>query len=158
MTKRKKSCAEVSFKKRGASVQGSVALRDLALLPSDPAETMRAVTAIYEEALAEIRQWQRDARTLRQSRVSLSARKAWELGDIVHRLQTDLAVYGCRLENLHDHLSRHAGTSAWLRKYVTFRRYVDRVEAVPDGLRWNSIAKKARTAGLSITAGLPVEN
>lgn len=158
MTKNREAFAKISFKKRGNSYQGSVDLRDLALLPGDPAETMRVVTAIYEKALAEIRHWQRDVKTLRQSKTPLPAWKAWELGDIVHRLQADLSAHACQLENLYDHLARHAGTFGWLRQFVTFRRYVDNAGAIPDGLRWNSIAKRSRTAGLSIAAGLPLED
>ena len=147
MTDRKKSCAAVAFKKRGATYQGSVPLRDLILLRDDPAETMRVVTDIYQRALAEIRQWQRDVKSLRRSKTPLSARKAWELGDIVHRLEADLADHACRLENLYDHLARYAGTSAWLSRYVTFRRHVDNVDAIPDKLKWNSIVKTAKSAG-----------
>lgn len=157
MTNRKKSCATVAFKRRGAAYQGSVALQDLELLRNDPAETMRVATGIYQRTLAEIRQWQRDAKSLRQLQTPLSAKKAWELGDIVHRLEADLAEHACRLENLYDHLTRHAGTSAWLSQYVTFRRYISNVEAIPDGLKWNSIAKTAKSAGLSIADSLPEE-
>lgn len=154
MTKKKEARAKVSFKRRGSSYQGSVALQDLDLLQDDPAETMRIVTRIYERTLNEIKQWQLDAKTLQLSRTPLSARKAWELGDIVHRLQIEFATHGCRLENLYDHLARHTGTSEWLGRFVTFRRYVNSAEAIPDGLKWNGIAKKSRTAGLSIAAGL----
>ena len=154
MTKEKEARAKVSFKRRGISYQGSVSLQDLDLLQDDPAESMRKVTRIYERTLNEIKQWQLDARALQLSRTPLSARKAWELGDIVHRLQTEFADHGCKLENLYDHLARHAGTSEWLGRFVTFRRYVNSAEAIPDGLKWNGIAKKSRTAGLSIAAGL----
>ena len=153
-----KSCASVAFKRRGGAYQGSVPLKDLALLRNDPAETMHAVSTIYRMALREIRQWQRDAESVRQSKMPLSARKAWELGDIVHRLNADLAEHSCRLENLYDHLARHAGTSSWLSQYVTLRRYVNDKEAIPQSLKWNSIAKKVKPAGQAIAAGLSVES
>lgn len=154
MKEKEEGCAKVSFKRRGSSYQGSVALHDFDLLQDDPAETMRIETGIYEKSMREIRQWQLDARTLQQSRTPLSARKAWELGDIVHRLQIEFADHGCRLENLYDHLARHAGTSEWLGRFVSFRRYVNSAETIPDGLKWNGVAKRPRTAGLSIAAGL----
>lgn len=150
MTDRKKSYAAIIFKRRGSTYQGSVPIRDLALLRGDPAETMRVVTDIYQRALAEIKQWQRDVKSPRQSKTPLSAKKAWELGDIIYSLKADLAEHACQLENLYDHLTRHAGTSTWLRQYVTFRRYVDNVDAIPDDLKWNNIAKTAKSAGLSI--------
>lgn len=158
MSERKESYAAVAFKRRGGTYQGSVPLKDLALLHDDPAQTMHAVTDIYQRALREIRQWQKDAESVRQSRVVLSARKAWELGDIVHRLNTDFAKHSCRLENLYDHLARHAGTSGWLSQYVTLRRYVNDVESIPESLTWNSIAKKVKPASQAIAAGLSPES
>lgn len=154
MKEKEEGRAKISFRRRGSTYQGSVALQDLDLLRDDPAETMRIVTGIYERSLREIRQWQLDAKTLQLSRMPLPARKAWESGDIVHRLQIEFADHGCRLENLYDHLARHAGTSEWLSRFVTFRRYVNSTEAIPDGLKWNGVAKRPRTAGLSVAAGL----
>ena len=153
-----KRYAAVAFKKRGGAYRGSVELRDLPLLRDDPADTMQAVTAIYQGALKEIRQWQRDAEALRLSRIPLTSRQAWDLGDIVHRLQANLAVHLCRLDGLYEHLARHAGTSRWLKEYVTFRRYVEDVETIPECLNWNSIAKRPKAAGQAISAGLDLEN
>lgn len=155
MTEKQEGRAKVSFKRRGSSYQGSAALQDLDLLQDDRAETMRIVTGIYERSLREIRRWQLDAKRLQLSKTPLWARKAWELGDIVHRLQIGFADDGCRLENLYDHVARQAGTSELLGRFVSFRRYVNSAESVPDCLEWNGVAKRQRTAGLSIAAGLP---
>lgn len=158
MTNRNSSYATVAFKKRGGAFQGSAPLSDLALLRNDPAQTMRAVTSIYEATLREIRQWQRDAKSLRQSGTPLPAKKAWALGDIVHRLGTDLAQHGCELEDLYDHLERHAGLPRkWLGQFVTLRRYVDDMDTIPDGLKWNSVSKKAKSAAQAFAANQPLE-
>ena len=158
MREHKKPYATVAFKKRDSTYQASVPMSDLALLSNDPAETMRAVTAIYRQALSEIRQWQLDTKSVRRSKTPLSARKAWELGDIVYRLETNLAQHSCKLGNVYDHLTRHTKTPGWLGTFVTFRRYVKDMEAIPGNLKWNSIAKKAKTAGQAITAGTLTEN
>ena len=145
--------AALEFKKHDGSYRGSVPLGDLALLPNDPAETMRIVTDIYQNALTEIRHWQQEAKVARRSKTPLSARKAWELGDIVCRLEAALAKHSCRVDGLYDHLAQHAGTPGWLGTFCTFRRYVDDPEAIPEDLKWNSIAKRARAAGQAIAAG-----
>lgn len=145
--------AALEFKKRDGTYRGSVPVGDLVLLPDDPAETMRTVTTVYQNALDEIRQWQQEAEALRRSKTPISARKAWELGDIVCRLETDLAKHSCRVDGLYDHLARHAGTPGWIGTFCTFRRYVDDPEAIPENLKWNSIAKRAKAAGQAIAAG-----
>lgn len=151
---RQDAYASVAFKKRGGAFRGSVPLGDLALLPNDPAETMRVVTAIYQNTLTDIKRWQDDAGTLRKSRTPLPARKAWELGDILHRLDADLAEQGCCIENLYDHLERHAGISPKRAGgFITFRRYVPDAELIPIGLKWNNIMKTVKSTSQAITAG-----
>lgn len=151
--------ASVAFTRRGGSFRASAPLSDLALLRNDPAQTMREVTDTYERALREIRVWQLEVETLRKSRVPLSAKKAWELGNIVFRLNADLAVHGCRLEKPYDHLKRHANLSPkWLTQYVTLRRCIDDVDTIPSDIRWNSIMKSVKAGVQSIAEGLPIES
>ena len=158
MRDHRESYAALIFKRLDGIYRGSVPISDLALLNNDPAETMRAVTDIYRRALSEIRQWQLEAKSIRRSKMPLPARKAWELGDIVYRLEIDLAQHSCKLENTYDHLTRHAKTPGWLGSFVTFRRYVDDKEAIPENLKWNSVAKKAGSVGQAITAGTFTES
>ena len=158
MTIPRDSYVLVAFKKQGESYQGSTPIRDIALFRSDPAEIMRSATDAYTRALEKIRQWQEDAKLLQRARKPMSARKAWELGDIVHRLNETLAEYGCQLENMYDHFESHAGLSRkWLSKYATFRRYVDDQNVIPPDLKWNSVEKITKSAAQAIAAGLPIE-
>ena len=150
--------AALEFKKHGGAYRGSVLLDELALLPDDPATTMRAVTLIYQTALSEIRQWQKETQAMRRSKTPLTARRAWQLGDIICRLEADLEQHSCRLNGLYDHLARHAGTSAWLGSFRTFRRYVNDPEAIPENLKWNIISKRSKAAGQAIAAGRPLED
>ena len=158
MSGQKKLYANIAFKKRGRTYQGSVPLGELPLLIGDPAKKIHTATTIYHTAIGEIRQWQKDTKPLNKSRTALLAWKAWELGDIVYRLQSDLASHSFRIENLYDHLARHSGTPRWVRTYVTFRRYVDDVSTIPENLKWNSIEKSPKAAGQAISSGLFVES
>ena len=150
--------ASVVFKRRNDTYQGSIPLSDLALLPADPSETMRAVANIYERALREIRSWQKDVKAIRQAKAMLSARKAWELGDIVYRLDDALAQYSCKLEDMYGHLSQHAKTVKGLGRYVSFRRYLPDVSVIPEFLTWHSVEKKPKTAAQAIAAGMHTGN
>ncbi len=159
MTVDKAIYASVAFKRCGGAYQGSVPLGDLGLLSHDPAETMQSVTGIYEAALADIKRWQKEASSLRQSRTPMSVRKAWELGDILYRLNAGLAENGCQVENLYDHLERHAGLSSKrASSFGTLRRYVDDVNAIPPELQWNRILKTVKSTSEAIAAGLLSEN
>ena len=145
--------AGVAFRERGGDYRASAPLSDLALLRDDPAETLRAATDKYRSALGQIRQWQRDVESLRRSKTALPAKKAWELGNIVHKLDEELAKHGCQLEDPYGHLERHVGLSPkWLAQYITFRRYVEDVDAIPATLKWNSIMKSVRSAGEAIAS------
>ncbi len=120
--------------------------------------TMRAVTILYETALTEIKQWQREAKSLRLSRTPMSVRVAWELGDILLRLNAGLAEQGCQVENLYDHLERHAGLSPKrASSFVTLRRYVDDADLIPEELQWNRILKTVKATSQAISAGLPLQ-
>ena len=146
--------ASVAFKKRGGAFRGSVPVGDLSLLPNDPAETMREVTAVYERALDDIKRWQKDASELRKSKTPMTVRKVWELGDILHHLNTSLAELGCQLENPYDHLERHAGIpTKRASSFVTLRRYVAYAELIPENLQWNKILKTVKSTSLAIADG-----
>lgn len=149
--------AKIAFKKRGGGYRGSVALGELSLLPGDPAAAMQAATGIYQTALSEIRRWQRETQAQRQTKQPLTARRAWELGDILHRLEIGLAWYSCRLDGPYDHLWRHAGTTRALIPYRTFRRHLNDPESIPSDLKWETIAKRAKAAAQSLASGGPVE-
>lgn len=145
--------AAVTFKKRGNAYQGTVLLSNLALLRDDPAKTMHEVTFIYRGAVTNVKRWQSDIKSLRKSKVPLSARKAWELGDILHKLTTDLAERGCRLDGLYDHLERHAGlTPRRASSFVTLRRYVEDPGSIPENLKWHNVEKTAKLSSRSIVA------
>lgn len=147
-----KAHVPIAFKKRGGAYRGSVPLKHLTMLQNDPAETMSAATDIYISTLREIKNWQIQARELRSSNIALPAWKAWELGDIVYRMNANLSERGCRLEGVYDHLHRHAGLSPkWLGKFVTLRRYVEESEIIPCELRWNRIRDSAKSFGRTIT-------
>lgn len=151
--------ASVEFRKQGNSFRGSVPITDLALIPNDPAETMNTVTKIYQNALTEIKYWHEDADALRKSKTPMPARKVWELGDILDRLNAGLAEQGCRIENLYDHLERHAGIpSKRASSFVTLRRYVDDAEMIPENLQWNKILKTVKSSSQAIGSGTFSEN
>lgn len=143
--------ANVAFAKRGKTYRGSVPVSDLALLPNDPAETMRLVTEAYQHAINEIRIWQNDVALLRKARTPIPVRKAWELGDILHRLENDVARSGCRIENLYEHLERDVELSPKrATSFVTLRRYVECKELIPVELQWNKILKTVKSSSQAI--------
>jgi uncharacterized phage infection (PIP) family protein YhgE len=142
------------FPSGGKTYRGSVPLSDLALLPNDPAVTMRNVTEIYTHALAEIQRWQKEVKVLRSSKTPIPVRKAWELGDALYRLETGIAQQGCQIESFYDHLERDANLSPKrATSFVTLRRYVQNAEAIPEELQWNKILKTVKSSSQAIATG-----
>ncbi len=87
----------------------------------------------------------------------MSARVAWELGDILFQLNIGLESLGCRVEHLYDHLEEHVGLSPKrASSFVTLRRYVDDPTLIPEELQWNRILKTVKTTSQSIAAGIQV--
>ena len=149
--------ASLSFIKRGSSYRASAPLKDLALFRGDPADVMAKATDSYSKALLDIKEWRLRAKASLKSGESLSARHAWELGDIIHKLNEAFANIGCRLEDLYSHLKRHAGLSAYRSsRCVTLRRYVSKVDAIPVDLKWSSMEKSVKATAQVISAGLVV--
>jgi len=147
-------CAAVEFKKIGGAYRGSVRLGDLSKLRGDPAETMRDAAGIYRESLIEIKRWRREAQTLREAKSPLPARKAWHLGDILHRLQTELMARGCKLQSVYDHLERHAGLQPRrAAEFIALRKHIDDAAAIPEDLNWNRIVKNVKAGAKLARAG-----
>ena len=154
----KNAYANIEFKKRGGAYHGSVIMSDIPLLQGDPAETMRVVTAIYQNTIMDVRQWQRDVRELKDKGFSLSARKAWQLGEILYRLNTEFMERGCQVQHLYEHLERHVGLARKrASEFVTFRRYIDNMEIVPEDVMWNSIVKNVKSSSQAIADGCAIE-
>lgn len=146
-------CVAVEFKKVGGAYRGSVQLRDLSKLRGDPADTLRAAADSYRESLMEIKQWRQEARALRENKTPLPARKAWQLGDILHRLHAQLMLRGCKLQSVYGHLHRHAGLHPKrAAEFATLRRYIDAVEMIPRGTTWRSIAGRVKLNAVAIAS------
>lgn len=146
-----RDCVAVEFKKIGGAYRGSVRLRDLSRLRGDPAETLRAAAGVYRRSLTEIKRWQKDAQALRETKSPLPARKAWQLGDILHRLHAQLMTHGCRLLSVYDHLQRHAGLHPKrAAEFAAFRRYLDDAEMIPRDMTWNSIVKRVKPSAAAM--------
>jgi len=146
-------CVAVEFKKIGGAYRGSVQLRDLSRLQGDPAATLRAAANSYRASLDEIKQWQNDARALRDNRAPLTAKKAWQLGEILHRMQTRLAMHGCKLQSVYDHLERHAGLHPKrAAEFIAFRKHIDDEALIPPDLNWHRIVKTVKSSAAEIAA------
>jgi len=140
-------CVAVEFRKIGGAYQGSVRLRDLSQLRDDPAETLRIAADTYRRSLGEIKRWQKEVKALRENRAPLPARKAWQLGDILHRLQARLTACGCKLQSVYDHLDSHAGLHPRrAAEFIAFRKHVDDEAMIPENLNWNRIVKTVKSS------------
>jgi len=148
-----RKAASVTFKKRGKVYLGTVPLAHLAVLHGDPAVAMSTAASLYGDAIASIKQWQRDIRRSNGQRTPLLARKAWEVGDVVVRLHQELAMLGCSLENPYSQFLRHTGISpSSLSRFVTLRRHVEDPTSIPEALKWDDVRDSIGATASTLTS------
>ena len=145
--------ASLEFVRRDGRFRGQVPMGHLSRLVGDPAESLRDATEAFGVAVEQIAVWRKETTKHRKAGQSISARRAWLLGDIVLRLTTELQENGARLENIYEQLGQHAKTPARLDRYVSFRRYLENIDFISDDLKWTEVADQPALIGRWIAAG-----
>ena len=121
---------------------------------TDPQDLAREAVAVYQRQVGHLRAAVHQIDALRKTRRRVSARKVWQVGDLVFRLTRELADLELELDGLYDHLTRDVGVKRkWLEKAVILRRYVDDVSLIPQSLNWGRIEKGTARAARRIGQG-----
>lgn len=142
----------IRFDWTGAAYRASVGLGDLARIQGDPAELLGAVATTYRDSVSLISEWCKETANAKRCGKNLTARRAWELGDLIIRLRNNMANEGFAIVDLYRHLSEHAGIPYWSHRFVTFRTYIPRSTHIPEDLGWNRVSKRARAEAIRIMA------
>jgi len=136
--------AFVSFEKSSEGFKGSLSLQNLSSV-SEFEKTITKAEEIYEQYIQTIKNTLAEIYRLRRHRLPGSARMAWELGDTIFRLTTDLKNLGLQIDGLYDHLLRDTGANKkWLEKVIILRRYVPERDLIPESLTWTYFEKSTR--------------
>jgi len=122
---------------------------------TDPEELAQEAVAVYERQIRQMRAAVDQIDALRTTRRLVSARRVWQVGDLVFQLTRELADLHLELDGVYEHLTRDLGVKRkWLEKAVILRRYVDDVSLIPESLNWGRIEKGTARAARRISQEL----
>ena len=122
---------------------------------SDPEDLARQAAAVYARLLGKMRSAVEEIDALRRTRTPVSARRVWQLGDLVFRLTRGLAELDLELDGVYEHLSRDLNVKRkWLEKVIILRRYIEDVSLIPESLNWGRVEKGTARAARRISEGL----
>lgn len=142
----------IRFDWTGTAYRASVGLSDLSRVQGDPAERLKAAAATYQDSVSRISEWRKETTNAKSGGKNLTARRAWDLGDLIIRLRSNMADQGFAIVDLYRHLSEHAGIPYWSQRFATFRTYIPQRTRIPADLGWNRVGKRARAEAIGIMA------
>lgn len=142
----------IRFDWTGTAYRASVGLSDLSRVQGDPAERLKAAAATYQDSVSRISEWRKETTRAKSYGESLTARRAWDLGDLIIGLRSNIADQGFAIVDLYRHLSEHTGIPYWSHRFATFRTYIPQRTLIPADLGWNRVGKRARAEAIGIMA------
>jgi len=144
----------VSIERRDTGYIASLSLEGLLSLPMDVERLLRRAAASYGESTTVMRSLVSHIEDDRSNRKPISARRIWELGDIIFTLIATLEKLSLQLDGVYAHLTRDLGVRRmWLEKVIIFRRYVPRKDLIPENLRWGRCARTPRRVAQLLLEG-----
>ena len=132
----------VSFEPANGAFQAFLSIHTALNGDSDPEDLAREAGAVYERLVGQMRSAVEEIDALRRTHTLVSARRVWQLGDLVFRLTRELADLDLELDGVYEHLTRDLGVKRkWLEKVIILRRYIDNVSVIPERLNWGRCEK-----------------
>ena len=139
--------AFVSFEPSNEQFRAFLPMEELLLGDDDLEFKLKEALKVYQRSIVKMRNLVKEIQTFRDNRKLLPARKMWQLGDAIFKLQHDLNKVSLQLDGLYDHLVRDLGVKRkWLEKVIIFRRYLPDENAIPQSLNWGRCEKGTRRA------------
>jgi len=137
--------AFITFDVSQQGIKTSLSMQGLLILEGDLDTIITSATHIYEEALGEMSDLLREREQLIRNRKRVPARLIWRIGDVIFRLNDDLAKLNLQIDNTYNHLVRDLKVNRkWLEKVVIFRRYIPQIDLIPDTATWGAFEKGTR--------------
>lgn len=119
---------------------------------------LKKAIKVYSNSLMNMNIILDEINAFRKSRKLLPARKVWQLGDTIFKLQHNLSKLFFQLDGVYDHLVRDLGVKRkWLEKVIIFRRYLPDKNYIPQSLNWGRCEKGTRRVAEKLRKGLYLE-
>lgn len=137
--------AFITFDVSQQGIKTSLSMQGLLIIEGDLDTIIARATHIYKEALGEMSGLLREREQLISNRKRVSARLIWRIGDVIFRLNDDLAKLNLQIDDTYRHLTRDLELKRkWLEKVIIFRRYIPQIDLIPDTATWGAFEKGTR--------------
>jgi len=137
--------AFITFDVSQQGIKTSLSMQGLLTVEGDLDTIIAQATYIYEKALGEMSVLLREREHLYKSRKRIPARLIWRIGDVIFRLNDDLAKLNLQIDSTYRHLIRDLKLKRkWLEKVVIFRRYIPQIDLIPEMATWGAFEKGTR--------------
>lgn len=145
----------ISFQPSGGAFVPVILLEDAMSSEEDLDGLAHRAAEVYFQCIDRVRRVVMDIRQSHGAGRPVSARQVWRLGDSVFVLKESLEQLGFQLDDLYLHVERDAGVSRnLLRRAVSFRRYVDEEQQIPETLTWSRCEQAPRREAIRLKSGL----
>ena len=148
----------VSFEPLNDKFRGYLSMEVALGSDEEPEILLQKATKIYENALKKMASIVSEINKSRANRTSVSARKIWQLGNVIFKLRDELEKVGLEIDGLYDHLPRDLEVKRkWLEKVIILRRYLPDIKLIPELLSWGRCYESTRRKAERLRSGLPIE-
>jgi len=143
--------AFITFDVSQQGIKTSLSMQGLSTIEGDLDTIITRATHVYEEALGEMSGLLREREQLISNRKRVPARLIWRIGDVIFRLNDDLAKLNLQIDDTYRHLTRDLELKRkWLEKVVILRRYIPQIDLIPDTATWGAFEKGTRRKAQSL--------
>jgi hypothetical protein len=144
----------ISFEVTNGKYRGCLSIDTAVTGDTNPDMKIRKALKLYLKYLRKLRLLIAHIEAKRRKREYISARKMWEVGDLIFELKDALAAISLQLDGLYYHLVRDLGVKRkWLEKAIIFRRYIPEANIIPPALNWGKCEKGTRKVALGLANG-----
>ena len=148
----------VSFEPINDKFRGYLSMEVALGSEKEPEILLQKATKIYENALKKMASIVSEIKKSRVNRTPVSARKIWQLGNVIFKLRDELEKIGLEIDGIYDHLPRDLEVKRkWLEKVIILRRYLPDIKLIPESLSWGRCEKSTRRKAERLRSGLPIE-
>jgi len=148
----------VSFEPLNDKFRGYLSMEVALGSDEEPEILLQKSIKIYEKTLKKMASIISDINNSRANRTPVSARKIWQLGNVIFKLLDELEKIGLEIDGIYDHLPRDLEVKRkWLEKVIILRRYLPDIKLIPESLSWGRCEKSTRRKAERLKSGLPIE-
>jgi len=137
--------AFITFDVSQQGIKTSLSMQGILTIEGDLDTIIARATHIYKEALGEMSVLLKEREQLISNKKRVPARLIWRIGDVIFRLNDDLAKLNLQIDDTYRHLIRDLELKRkWIEKVVILRRHIPQLDLIPEMATWGAFEKGTR--------------